>query len=42
MVEQRQGYTKVVGLRCLNCETTIPVGDGFVVWPLSPVGEDRP
>ena len=34
-VEQRNGFTKIVGVHCLNCETTIPVGEGFVIWPVS-------
>ena len=32
---QRNGFTKIVGVHCLNCETTIPVGEGFVIWPVS-------
>ena len=30
VVEQRNGFTKIVGVHCLNCETTIPVGEGFI------------
>lgn len=43
VVEQRNGFTRVVGLHCLNCQTTIPVGaEGFVIWPVSPLAGDAP
>ena len=33
IVEESRGFTRVVALVCLGCEVTLPVGDGFVVWP---------
>lgn len=42
VVEQRNGFTKIVGVHCLNCETTIPVGEGFIIWPVSPLAGGAP
>ena len=34
VVEHRNGFVQVVGLHCLGCDITLPVGQGFVIWPV--------
>jgi hypothetical protein len=38
VVEQTRGFSRVIALHCWNCQSTVPVGDGFVVWPAAARG----